>query len=229
MTPVVAIDGPAASGKSSTAAAVARQLGFLHVDSGALYRGLTLVALEAGNTADPDVILEQARVRGLDFGPEHDRAAVMLDGRDADNRIRTPEVTASVSPVSALPPLRDWVNARLRALAAQGRPLVIDGRDIGTVVFPDAAVKVFLTATPQVRAQRRLLQQELVADPEMVRAEAARIAERDRADAERPVAPLRAAMDAVHLDTSAMGFGEQVERIVALVRGSSLRWMVRTG
>lgn len=221
-TRVVAIDGPAASGKSSTAAAVARRLGFLHVDSGALYRAMTLVALDLPAGAGAGEIIRAAERRDLRLRVEGDRVWVLLEGGDAEPRIRSREVTAHVSAVSALPQVREWINRRLRALAEGGRPLVLDGRDIGTAVFPDAVVKVFLVASPDVRAERRLQQIGAARDPEAVTSEAARIAARDQADSSRDIAPLRAAEDAVHLDTSNLSFEQQVGRIVALVQASPL-------
>jgi cytidylate kinase len=229
VTPVIAIDGPAASGKSSTAAAVARRLGWLHVDSGALYRGVTRVALDLGDTADAARILEAAETRGLDLRVEAARGVVMLDGRPAEDRIRDAAVTAAVSAVSALPAVRAWVTARLRALPAGGRPVVLDGRDIGTAVFPEAPLKVYLTASPPVRARRRLLQQGRDPAEAEVAAEAGRIAARDSFDAGRAVAPLRAAEDAVALDTTGLRFEEQVDRIVALARARGLHGGPRTG
>ena len=214
---VIAIDGPAASGKSTTAAAVARALGVAHLDSGALYRGLTAVALDLADRA-PDAIVRSAEARGLGFREADGELVPVLDGRAAESLIRSAEVTALVSEVSAMPRLRQWVDARLHEAAGSGRPLVLDGRDIGTVVFPAAPVKVFLTATPEARARRRLLQRGLAPSPADVAREAALLAERDRQDSSRPVAPLRRAEDAVLLDTSGMGFEQQVAEIVRLVR-----------
>lgn len=222
-TVVIAIDGPAASGKSSTAQAVARALGYAHLDSGALYRGLTLVALELGQGSgrfDAGAILAEAERRGLVLHPGETGFDVHLDGRSAEHRIRSAEVTAAVSEVSALAPLRDWVNARLRQVTRGVGGVVVDGRDIGTVVFPDAALKVFLNASPRARAERRLRQRGELADAAGVEEEAARLEARDRLDASRPVAPLRAAPDAVLVDGTALTFDEQVARIVALARGA---------
>lgn len=221
MTPsVIAIDGPSASGKSTTAAAVARALGLRHLDSGALYRGLTAVALDLppGDRAAATIV-RAAEARGLELREAGGALVPFLDGRDAEPLIRSPEVTALVSEVSALAPVREWVNARLAQAAAPGgeRPLVIDGRDIGTAVFPDAPVKVFLTASPEVRASRRLLQRTGRADPGDVAREAGLLAERDSRDSSRAVAPLRRADDAVVFDTGALGFEEQVGEIVAVV------------
>jgi cytidylate kinase len=216
---VLAIDGPAASGKSSTAEAVARALEAVHLDSGALYRALTVVALDAG-TDDPAVILRRAGERGLGLVRQGRTFVPVLDGRSAEPRLRDPAVNARVSGVSAQPALRAWVNARLREAARAAGPaiLVLDGRDIGTTVFPDAPLKIFLTATPEVRARRRLLQRGETPSPERLAREAAELAERDRQDRVRAVAPLRQAPDAIVLDTSGLGFAEQVEFIVSLAR-----------
>jgi cytidylate kinase len=219
---VVAIDGPAASGKSSTARAVARAIGFHHLDSGALYRALTRVALDARlDPANLDIpaLLEQAERRGLGLRPEGEDFVPLLDGAPAEHLIRTPEVTAAVSAVSAVPAVRDWANARMRALAEAGVPVVVDGRDIGSVVFPEAGLKVYLYADSVVRAMRRLAQQG-GAEPsnEEIFAEAARLKARDKADASRAVAPLVSPPDALELDTSRLTFAEQVDGIARLAR-----------
>jgi len=220
---VIAIDGPAASGKSSTAGAVAGALGFAHLDSGSLYRGVTLVAIrECGagpeTPLDANTILRAAERRGLALHFDGSGYAVYLKGRPADQEIRTPEVTALVSRVSALPEVREWVNERLRSLVRAGASVVVDGRDIGTVVFPDATLKVFLTASARTRASRRLEQRGEVVNPAVVDRETASLAARDEADSKRPVAPLKMAADAVPLDGTRLTFEEQVERIVALAR-----------
>ena len=226
---VIAIDGPAASGKSSTARAVAEALGFAHLDSGALYRGVTLVALrEAGRRGgagaealrglDPETILRAAEDRGLMLQPDGAGFAAYLEGVPVDAEIRGPEVTARVSAVSAVPVVREWINTRLRAMVRAGRDVVVDGRDIGTVVFPDADLKIFLTASPEARAGRRISQRGLAADQDRLDAEAAALAARDHADSTRPVAPLQAAPDAVPLDTTTLSFPAQVAFIVELAR-----------
>lgn len=221
---VIAIDGPAASGKSSTAEAVARVLKAFHLDSGALYRALTVVDLESGS-ASVGELLRQAEARGLGLERVGDGIVPMLDGRPAEPRLRTEAVNAKVSAVSSIPEVREWVNRRLREAAHRteslrdSRPLlVLDGRDIGTVVFPDAALKIFLTATPEARARRRLLQRGLAIDPERLARETAELAERDRQDRARAVAPLRQADDAIVLDTTDMAFDRQVDEIVFLAR-----------
>ncbi len=226
---VIAIDGPAASGKSSTAGVVAQRLGWAHLDSGALYRALTLAALdnlgEGGSgkgerwTGQRIVALaKELPVRlalvGNVFRPE-------VAGVDVEEAIRAERVTAHVSEVAALPEVRAWVNAQQRRhAAAHPVGVVVDGRDIGTVVFPDAPLKVFLTATPEERARRRLAQRGggHAVDPARFRRESELLAARDRADSSRPVAPLKPAPDAVLLDTTGLSLEEQVARIVALAR-----------
>ena len=229
MIRVVAIDGPAASGKSSTAALVARRLGWAHLDSGALYRALTLAALdetegrrraaEEGEGWSAQRILalaEELPVRlvlvGDVFRPE-------VAGVDVEDAIRRERVTRHVSAVAALPEVRTWVNARQREAAARHPSgVVVDGRDIGTVVFPDAPLKVFLTATPDERARRRLSQRGREVEPGEVRRESEALAARDRADSTRSVAPLKPATDAVLLDSTALTLEEQVRQVVELAR-----------
>ncbi|MGH7527648.1 MAG: (d)CMP kinase [Gemmatimonadales bacterium] len=226
---VIAIDGPSASGKSSTARAVAEALGFSHLDSGSLYRGVTLVALreaarrrQSGGSpleaVDAETILRAAEDRGLMLQPDGVGFAAYLEGEPVDTEIRGADVTRHVSAVSAVPVIREWINSRLRAMVRAGRDVVVDGRDIGTVVFPEANLKIFLTATPEARAGRRITQRGAPVNPQRLEAEAAALEARDQADSTRAVAPLRAADDAVPLDTSTMGFAEQVQFIVELAR-----------
>jgi cytidylate kinase len=226
---VIAIDGPSASGKSTTARAVAEALGFSHLDSGSLYRGVTLVGIRetarrtrAGE--DPLVVvgaegmLRAAEDRGLMLQPDGAGFAAYLEGEPVDAEIRGAQVTARVSAVSAVPVVREWINTRLRAMVRAGRDVVVDGRDIGTVVFPDAELKVFLTASAEARAGRRINQRGNPVDQGGIEAEAAALAARDQADSSRVVAPLRAAPDAVPLDTTTMAFPDQVRFIVELAR-----------
>jgi cytidylate kinase len=226
---VIAIDGPSASGKSTTARAVAEALGFAHLDSGALYRGVTLVALRESarrgrahenplEVLDPETVLRAAEDRGLMLQPDGAGFAAYLEGEPVDTEIRGSRVTGCVSAVSAVPVIREWINSRLRAMVRAGRDVVVDGRDIGTVVFPDADLKVFLTASPTARAGRRINQRGTPVDPLVLEAEAAALAARDHADSTRSTAPLRPADDAVLVDTTALAFGEQVQRIVGLAR-----------
>lgn len=209
---VIAIDGPAASGKSSTAHRVAQRLGFRHIDSGALYRAATAAALTRGDDPaqwTPASVLDAARSVTLTQGKRD--FAPTLDGQRLDT-IRHADVTANVSRVAQMQPVRDWVNALVRA-TAKSRDVVVDGRDMGTVVFPDAALKVYLVADPWERARRRLIQTigHAPTDDEIA-AETERIVKRDAADATQSAA----AKDAVLIDTTYVTQEEQVERIVAL-------------
>jgi cytidylate kinase len=226
---VIAIDGPSASGKSSTARAVAEALGFAHLDSGSLYRGVTLVALREGarrgwsgsaaiSNLTPEAVLRAAEDRGLMLQPDGMGFAAYLDGEPAEDALRSTEVTACVSAIAAIPVVREWVNSRLRAMVRAGQDVVVDGRDIGTVVFPDADLKIFLTASPEARAGRRITQRGREVGPGDLDAETQALAARDHADSTREVAPLRPAPDAVHLDTTTLDFAEQVRFIVDRAR-----------
>jgi cytidylate kinase len=226
---VIAIDGPSASGKSSTARAVAEALGFAHLDSGSLYRGVTLVALREAarqgirtpnpaGSLSPETILRAAEDRGLMLQSDGAGFAAYLEGEPVEDALRNAEVTSQVSAIAAVPVVREWVNSKLRAMVRAGQNVVVDGRDIGTVVFPDADLKIFLTASPQARAGRRISQRGIAVHPEGLDAEAAALAARDHADSTRAVAPLRAADDAIELDTTTMGFSEQVQFIVDRAR-----------
>jgi cytidylate kinase len=201
---------------------VARRLGWAHLDSGALYRALTLALLdrlESGKLLPATRILalaEELPVRlvlvGNEFRPE-------VAGVDVDEAIRGERVTAAVSAVAALPEVRVWVNAQQRqAVADNPGGVVVDGRDIGTVVFPEAPLKVFLTATADERARRRLSQRGQAADQERLQRESQALSARDEADSTRPVAPLKPASDAILLDSTALTLEEQVARVVELAR-----------
>jgi CMP/dCMP kinase len=199
---VVAIDGPAGAGKSTVARAVADELGFTYLDSGAMYRAVALAALERGQP--PAVVAPAVRIELGD--------RVTLDGRDVTAAIRTPQVSEAASVAAADPAVRQAMVVEQRRLLAGG-DWVAEGRDIGTVVAPDAAVKVFLTASPQARAQRRAA--ELGGDPATVLAEQAI---RDQRDTSRAHSPLAAAADAVTIDTTELTLPEVVARVVDLVR-----------
>ena len=214
---VIAIDGPAGSGKSTTARAVAEKLDLSHVDSGALYRAAALAALDAGLDLDGPRIVENARalpVR-LQFTAGGYRPEVA--GVDVSLEIRTDRVTAHSSPVSALPEVREWVNEALRAaVLSHPRGAVLDGRDIGSVVFPDAVLKVYLTADETERAKRRLHQLGRPVDEASVLEIQTTMAGRDTADSTRSVAPLAIADGAVVIDTTDLTFEEQLSRILEL-------------
>jgi CMP/dCMP kinase len=218
---IIAIDGPAGSGKSSTAREVARRIGYLHVDSGAFYRALTFALLDREIPEGEWDALRPEQLDGLGVRGERgdDGLRLRLDGRPLDEELRTPRVNDRVSHVAKIPAVRTWLLGRLRGLA-HDEDVVVDGRDIGTAVFPDAPLKVFLVADPEVRARRRLRQQG-VDDPDRdtTLAEIRRLKERDRLDSERAVAPLRPARDAVRVDTTALTFDEQVAAILELVKG----------
>jgi cytidylate kinase len=217
---IIVVDGPAASGKSSTARAVAARLAFRHLDSGAFYRALTAAALAAGipeerwpalTTADLDALGVHAR-------PDDGGFALFAGERALVDEIRAPAVNAGVSHMARVPAVREWLLGRLRA-AGRGSDLVADGRDMGTVVFPGADLKFFLVADPEVRARRRLgeygVRHPAAAE---VAAETRRLLERDRLDSERKHAPLRRAPDAIVVDTTALSFEDQVGLIVSHAR-----------
>jgi cytidylate kinase len=216
-TSVIAIDGPAASGKSSTAQMVADKLGFLHVDSGSLYRAATAAMLR--RERDPSRWTEQGVLDAAK--PVELRAArtsfyPVLDGRSIEEEIRGPDVTRHVSRVAQMPRVREWVNEKVRA-TANSRNVVVDGRDMGTVVFPDADLKIFLVADSRERALRRLRQRGTPTSEQLLDDETIRIKERDARDAKQTVA----ARDAVTIDTTALTQGEQVAQIVALSKERS--------
>ena len=224
---VIAIDGPAASGKSSTAAAVARRLGWAHLDSGALYRAVTLAVLDnlgdegrgTGDGWSAQLIVALAEDLPVRLVLVGDAFRPTVAGVDVEETIRSERVTRHVSAIAAIREVRNWVNVQQReAVAGVPRGVVVDGRDIGTVVFPDAPVKVFLTASAEERARRRLAQRGSRIDPAELAREAQALAARDHADSTRPVAPLRAAADAVRLDTTDLSLAQQADRVVALAR-----------
>ena len=217
---VIAIDGPAASGKSSTAQWVADRLGWLHVDSGALYRAATAAAVRTGappaSWTEDDVL---AASRDVALVPAERGFDARIDGRDVNDEMRGAEVTRSVSLVAQMPRVRSWVNEQVRR-AAEGRNVVVDGRDIGTVVFPDADLKIFLVADPWERATRRLVQRLGRRPTEAeIAEETERLVSRDARDATQTVQ----AKDAILLDTTHLTQAEQVDRIVALAMAVTRR------
>lgn len=217
MSFVVTIDGPSAAGKSTTARAVAERLGFLYLDTGAFYRALALKALRGGVRAeDAEGLGRMARATNIEFTGSPAAAHVFLDGEDVSAAIRTPEVSEMSSRVAAVPDVRRQLVLWQRALREKG-PLVGEGRDLGTVVFPDAEVKVFLDADLETRAQRRcreLHSRGIAVTLEAVREDLARRDERDRTRAD---SPLKAAEGARVVDTSGMELEEQVKAVLDLV------------
>jgi len=218
---VIAIDGPAGSGKSTTAKLVARKLGFVYLDTGALYRAITVLALERDIAVDngPELarLAREAGLRVLRNGPEQ---RVMAGNDDLTPRLRSSEVDAAVSPVSAVPEVRA---AMLDLQRAQRTPpgLVAEGRDLGTVVFPDADLKIYLVADLPVRAYRRALERKVRGERFDTDAEREALARRDQYDSTRKVAPLSRPDDAVDVDTSKLTIDEQVDRVIELFRERS--------
>ena len=220
---VIAIDGPAGAGKSTVARQVAQQLGVVYVDTGAMYRAVTWRALRGGlDSTDAAAVSELTARIDVRFAKSPVGLRIMADGEDVTEAIRTPAVTAAVARVSQIPAVRRAMVRLQRELAAAGGA-VLDGRDIGTVVVPDACCKIFLTATAAERARRRWLEmREKGFEPEL--AELRReMEERDRQDSERELAPLVQATDAVALDTTGLGIEAVVDRIVAIYQDGRCR------
>jgi cytidylate kinase len=212
--PIIAIDGPAGAGKSTIAARLARDFGYLNIETGAMYRALALKALQSGTALDDGAALETlARNSPIELMASPAGNRVLLDGRDVSQRIREADVTEAASRVSVQPAVRSWMVARQRQLGEQGG-IVMEGRDIGTAVFPDADVKIFLDASPDIRAERRV-QQSGAMDAGAISAE---MKERDRRDQTRTVSPLVPAPDAVVIDSSRLGIDEVVRRIEEIAR-----------
>jgi cytidylate kinase len=217
---VIAIDGPAASGKSSTAQWVAERLAFRHVDSGSLYRGIAAAMLRTSVASEawtgPALVAQGSRIT---LRPEKTSFSILIDGEPAEPELRGSRVTQHVSLVARMPEVRTWVNERVREAAAE-HDVVVDGRDIGTAVFPDASLKIFLIADPWERARRRLVQRlgRRPVDSEIAE-ETEQLVRRDAHDATQTVQ----AADAVLLDTTFLTQEEQVERIVALARAVTHR------
>lgn len=218
---IIAIDGPAGSGKSSVAKGVAVRLGFKYLDTGAMYRAVTWRALAIGvDLADGDAVaavvaqspIEFAHVAGDPFP-----TGVRVAGTDVTAQIRTPAVDGAVSAVSRIAVVRDAMVAQQRALGGVG-DIVVEGRDIGTVVFPDAEIKIFLTASPEERARRRAIQQaESGIESDSADVHEA-IVRRDKADSTREISPLKPAADAVQLDSTGLTLAQVVERVCEIAR-----------
>ncbi len=226
MPKVIALDGPSGSGKSTVARGVAQELGWRYVDTGATYRAATLAVLRAGTElTDVDAIADVVGQAAIDLTTDPGTAGVRLDGEDVTAVVRGPEVTAAVSAVSAVPAVRTQLVALQRRLAGDGGA-VLEGRDIGTAVFPEAPVKVFLDASADVRAARRAGDSDagvsVTGGQTAVAAVAADLARRDRLDSSRTASPLQAAQDAVHLDSSTLDAAQVVERVLDLARRAGL-------
>lgn len=214
---IIAIDGPAGSGKSTTARHVAEIFGLLYIDTGAMYRAVTLAALRAEKEFTDAALSDFLEKLEIRLVPSQDGQRTFLNGEDVSDEIRSAEVTRNVSMVSSLGTVRSALVRQQRAMGESGG-IVMDGRDIGTVVFPDAHLKIFLVASAEERARRRA--KELESKGEMVFLDEIKrqIELRDKFDSEREIDPLRKADDAILLDTSNMTIEEQTAKIVALAR-----------
>ncbi|MGA9526826.1 MAG: (d)CMP kinase [Terriglobales bacterium] len=211
---IIAIDGPAGAGKSTIASRLARKLGYVNLESGAMYRALALKAIEwDASFEDEAALLKMAQDSRIALEPTIAGNRVLLDGRDISARIRDRDVTEGASKVSVHPAVRAWMVARQRELGLGGG-VVMEGRDIGTMVFPDADLKIFLDADPVIREQRRLDQQKIRGAP--AESIAAELRERDRRDRTRAASPLLAADDAIVLDSTHLSEDEVVDRIERL-------------
>ncbi|WP_204803042.1 (d)CMP kinase [Mycobacterium riyadhense] len=218
MNVVVAIDGPAGTGKSSVSRGLARKLGARYLDTGAMYRIVTLAVLRAGvDPEDPQAVEDVASGVQMSVGYDPDKTSCCLAGEDVSEEIRGDEVTLAVSAVSSVPAVRRRLVHMQRALAEGPGSVVVEGRDIGTVVLPDAAVKIFLTASAETRAKRRNDQNVAAGLADDYGGVLADVRRRDRLDSTRAVSPLRAASDAIVVDTSDMTEAEVIAHLLESV------------
>jgi cytidylate kinase len=220
MTPlIIAIDGPSGAGKSTLGRRLARELGLLYVDTGAMYRAAALAVVGAGvNATDADEVARVAALARIELAGDPDSLHVLLEGRDVSAEIRTEQITRLSSVISTIPAVRRDLVRRQREMGALGRGVVLDGRDIGTVVFPSADVKFFLTAVPEERAKRRF-DEDHTKEPDLTFQETlADINTRDERDSTRADSPLRIAEDAVVIDTTELSVEQVFARMLEVVR-----------
>jgi cytidylate kinase len=220
MTPlIIAIDGPSGAGKSTLGRRLARELGLLYVDTGAMYRAAALAVVGAGvNAADADEVARVAAGAQIELAGDPDSLRVLLEGRDVSADIRTEQITRLSSVISAIPAVRRDLVRRQREMAARGDGVVLDGRDIGTIVFPEADVKFFLTAVPEERAKRRF-DEDHAREPDLTYQETlADLNTRDARDSTRADSPLRIAEDAVVIDTTELSVEQVFARMLEVVR-----------
>ncbi len=213
---VIAIDGPAGAGKSTLASRIARRHGYLNIETGAMYRALALKAILSDLSFDDEsALLRLASASKLELQPKIDGNRVLLDGENVSARIREQDVTNAASKVSVHPKVREWMVARQREMGTEGG-VVMEGRDIGTKVFPDADIKIFLDAAPEVRGQRRF-QQHQMGSAQLEASVIAEMKERDQRDRSRAASPLEAAPDAVIIDSTSMELDEVIAQAEALI------------
>jgi CMP/dCMP kinase len=211
---VIAIDGPAGSGKSTLAALLARKFGYTNIETGAMYRALALKAIERGTPDENNALAALARESCIELEPQSEGNRVLLDGADVTERIRQQDVTEAASRVSVHPPVREWMVERQREMGAGGG-VVMEGRDIGTRVFPDAEVKIFLDAAPEVRGSRRFLQNPGASTP--AASVLAELRARDERDRTRANSPLVAAADSVVIDSTNLTLEQVAQRAIAII------------
>ncbi len=215
----IAIDGPGGAGKSTVARAVAKQLGFIYVDTGAIYRAIGLKFVRTGKSFTNENIISVLPGTELSLTHIDGEQHIIIDGEDVSSLIRTQEISSAASKVSAVPEVRAFLLGLQRDIARKNN-VIMDGRDVGTVILPNAEVKIFLTANVEVRARRR--HRELMAKgletPDTFERVLKEVAERDKADSERATAPLKPAEDAVLVDTSDMDFEQSVQTVINIIR-----------
>jgi len=210
---IIAIDGPSGAGKGTVARAVASELGYRHIDSGAMYRAVGWKAIKAGQDFDEDAVARLAEQSAIEVTP----IRVTIDGEDVTRAIRTPEIDRASAAVARLPKVRSVLVARQRALGAGGS-IVMEGRDIGTVVFPNADVKIYLDASTEERARRRANDPAHTGGPAAVSEVATLITERDEIDRTRAASPLYAAVDATLIDTTGKSVDDVVREVLGVIR-----------
>jgi len=214
---IVTIDGPAGSGKSTTAKKVADALSFTYLDTGALYRAVAFYAISNGYANDFQKLIENLKNIHIEIFYKEGKTTVILNGEDVSQKIRTLEVSSLVSPISAIPEVRKYLLSIQREIAKNSN-VILDGRDTGTVVFPNADIKIFLVADVNKRAERRLKELKEMGQEATFEEVVANLKERDEKDSTRAIAPLKKADDAIEIDTSNITIEEQVERVIQLVR-----------
>ncbi len=215
---IIAIDGPAGSGKSTSAKLIAKKLGYVYIDTGAMYRAITYLALENEAINDEAQIIELARKCKIDLNYEDGEVIVQLDGRNVSKEIRSAEVNSHVSDVSKISDVRKVLVEKQREMGAKGNGVVMEGRDIGTVVFPNADVKIFLTASLDTRANRRTKEYNANGSKVLMDDVRSNLSTRDKIDSSRDDSPLTKASDAVEVDTTNVTIDEQVDLILEAAR-----------